>query len=192
MSAAFHSTKAQQPIALTPTLARSEGIEPTSHIVFARIYLTATGSPAPTEFDISLPTLTVQCTRRPNDKFVFELFVNFGNVTDTAFYPPWRRADDELFPPVTQKQPLMMEFLGYTHVKPVRRQFEYVVAPFGQLRYNAPSGGSPNLEEIAFYFQYLRALPTFRLSYPGHTVTFETAPLLAQIHKEPLCHASSL
>lgn len=184
---------AQQPAALSPMLARSEGVDASSSIAFTRLYLTAQADPPPTQFDPANPTLTVQCSRRPSDKYFVELFVNFGGITDTAFYPPWRPANDrDLFPPRTEKVSITLEFLGYTHVKPVRREFEFVTAPIGQLRYNPPSGGSHNLEEIAYYFQYLRALPTFHISYPGHTATFLTEPLLAQIRKEPLCRASRL
>ena len=178
---------------LSPALARSEGVEPHQNIVYTRLYLTAQSDPAPSEFDISRPTLTVQCTQRSNKKFFFELFVNFGGVTDIAFYPPWRPANDrDLFPPRTGKVSLTMEFLGYTRVKPVKREFEQVIQPDHQLRYNSPGSSSHNLEEIAFYFQYLRALPTFRLSDSSHSATFLTEPLLAQIRKESLCKASGL
>jgi hypothetical protein len=178
---------------LAPTLARSEGIEPTSNIAFTRLYLTAQSDPTPTEFDISHPTLTIQCTKRLNGKYLFELFVNFGGVTDIAFYPPWRPVNDQdHFPPHTDKLTLTMEFLGYTKVKPVKREFEAVIQPDHQLRYNPPSSGSRNLEEIAFYFQYLRALPTFHINDPTHSATFLTEPLLTQIRKESLCKASGL
>ncbi len=190
---ALVAARGEQPSMLSPSLARDEGVEPSSSIAFTRLYLTAQTDPKPTAFDVALPTLTVQCTKRPGNKFLFELFVNFGGITDTNFYPPWRPANDrDLFPPSTEKVSVTLEFLGYTHVKPVRRDFEFVTAPAGQLRYNPPSGGSRNLEEITYYFQFLRALPTFRLSYPGHTATFLTEPLLAQIRKEPLCRASGL
>ena len=86
-----------------------------------------------------------------------------------AFYPPWRPANaQDLFPPRTEKVNLTMEFLGYTKVKPMTRQFEKVVAPSGQLRYNPPSGGSRNMEQASFFFQYLRALPTLRASWREH------------------------
>jgi hypothetical protein len=183
----------QQLTALSSMLARSEGVDTSTSTSFSRLYLTAQTDPPPAQFDLASPTLTIQCTRRPGDKYFVELFVNFGGITDTAFYPPWRPADDtDLFPPRTEKVSITLEFLGYTHVKPVRREFEFVTAPIGQLRYNPPSGGSHNLEEIVYYFQYLRALPTFHISYSGHTATFLTEPLLAQIRKEPLCRASHL
>jgi hypothetical protein len=201
----LHAT-AQQAASSVETLpsgiARTTGKDPSSSIAYTRLFLTTAPPPAipiagtpkvplPAA-DLTLPTLTVQCTQAPNGKFRFELFVNFGGVTDTAFYPPWHETPGNLFPPQTEKTNLTMEFLGYTKVKPVKRQFESVLQPSGQLRYNSPGSRSANLEEIAFYFQYLRALPTFHISSPTHTATFLTAPLLAQIHNEPLCPASGL
>ena len=58
----------------------------------------------------------------------------------------------------------MMEFLGYTHVKPVKRQWEAMLRPAGQYRYNPPTGGSSNLEDSTYYLRFLIALPTLRLT----------------------------
>lgn len=181
---------------LAPNLARLSGVEPTQNISYVRFFLLAdppTSAPAqPAAFDLSRPTLTAQCTQDKKGKQRFELFVNFGNVTDTAFYP-WRPTlptDD--FPPPTEKVTLTMEFLGYTHFKPVKRQFEKVPAPYGQLRYNNPAVGSSNLEDFAYYLQVLRALPTFRVTLGTQTASFLTTPLLAQLHAEPLCRASGV
>ena len=186
---------------LSNGIGRIEGKDVSSGISYVRLFLSAAPAAAtpavtsvsPAAMDLSLPTLTAQCTQAPNGKFRFELFVNFGGVSDTAFYPPWKPANpQDLFPPRTEKVNLTMEFLGYTKVKPVQRQFEKMLQPAGQLRYNSPGGSSRNMEEIAYYFQYLRALPTLHISGDGHTATFLTAPLLAQIHNEPLCRASGL
>ena len=200
------SATAQQPTPAVETLpsgiARLTGKDASSGIAYTRLFLTNAPPPAPhsagtpqvpvPDADLTLPTLTVQCTQSPNGKFRFELFVNFGGITDPAFYPPWHPTPTEQFPPPTEKVILTMEFLGYTKVKPVKHQFEMVPQPRGQLRYNSPGMGSGNLEEVAFYFKYLRALPTFHLTSPTQTATFATAPLLAQIHTEPLCVASGL
>ncbi|GAC1360805.1 MAG: hypothetical protein NVSMB3_08830 [Acidobacteriaceae bacterium] len=193
--------KAQLP-SFAPNLARTDGTDPASGIAFTRLYLAAQplnpATPTPTtampsNLDLSQPVLTAQCTRRPNGKFVFELFVNFGGVTDTAFYPPWKPvSSQDLFPPRTTKITLTMEFLGYTRFKPARRQFEYVISPQDQLRFNPPSSSSANLEDITYYLQVLRALPTLRISGAGHTASFVTTPLLTQLHAEPLCRASGL
>lgn len=185
---------------IAPNLARTAGTDPVSGISYTRIYLTAeppasaTAAEAtpPSTLDLSQPTLTAQCTRRRNGKLFFELFVNFGGVTDTAFYRPWTPADGGLFPPQTPKVILTMEFLGYTKVKPMKRQWERVLQPQGQYRYTPPGGDGSNLEELSHYFQYLRALPTLRLTGDGHTASFLTTALQAQLHQDPLCTASGL
>jgi hypothetical protein len=85
-----------------------------------------------------------------------------------------------------------MDFIGYTHVNPVRRQWEIPVQTPGQYRYNPPGSGSSNLEEITYYLHYLLALPTLRLTLNNNSVEFMTAPLLNEIRKEPLCRAAAL
>jgi len=182
---------------LAPNLARLSGVEPTSGITYVRLFLLedAAHNPSQTEpaaFDLTRATLTAQCTQDKKGKLHFELFVNFGNITDTAFYPPWRPTLPTDFPPPTQKVTVTMEFLGYTRFKPAKRQFEKVVAPYGQLRYNNPAVGSANMEDIAYYLQVLRSLPTLRLSAGPQSASFLTTPLLAQLHNEPLCRASGL
>src|ERR1700733_2398313 len=175
---------------------RIAGQESTSRIQYVRLTLpgtlhpTTTGdSPAPSPS----PTLIAQCTLRPNGKSYFELFANFGSITDLAFYPPWTRSPQgDLFPPPTEKVMMTMDFLGYTHVKPVRRQWEIPVQTPGQYRYNPPGSGSSNLEEIAYYLRYLLALPTLRLTLGNNSVDFLTTPLLNEIRKEPLCRAAFL
>jgi hypothetical protein len=175
---------------------RIAGQEPASRIQYVRLslagslHLPATGeSPAPSPS----PTLIAQCTLHPNGKYYFELFANFGGATDLAFYPPWTpSSQDDLFPPPTQKVVITMDFLGYTHVKPVRRQWEIPVQTPGQYRYNPPGSRSPNLEEIAYYLRYLLVLPTLRLTLGNNSADFLTTPLLNEIRKEPLCRAASL
>ncbi len=111
------------------------------------------------------PTLIAQCTLRPNGRSYFELFANFGGATDLAYYPPWTPASkNDLFPPITQKVIITMDFLGYKPVKPARRQWETPTQTPGQYRYNPPGSGSSNMEEIAYYLRYLLALPTLRLT----------------------------
>jgi hypothetical protein len=85
-----------------------------------------------------------------------------------------------------------MDFIGYTHVKPVHRQWEIPIQPPGQYRYNPPGPGSSNLEEITYYLRYLLALPTLRLTLNNNSVEFMTVPLLNEIRKEPLCRAAAL
>ncbi|MBB5326930.1 hypothetical protein [Tunturiibacter gelidoferens] len=175
---------------------RIAGQEPTSRIQYVRLAvpgslrLPVTGdSPAPSPS----PTLIAQCTLRPNGKSYFELFANFGRAPNLAFYPPWTRTPEgDLFPPPTEKVIMTMDFLGYTHVKPVRRQWEIPVQTPGQYRYNPPGSGSSNLEEIAYYLRYLLALPTLRLTLGNNSADFLTTPLLNEIRKEPLCRAAAL
>ena len=87
---------------------------------------------------------------------------------------------------------MTMEFLGNTHVKPVRRQWEIPIQTSGQYRYNPPGGGSANLEEITYYLRYLVALPTLRLTLGDRSVDSMMTSLLAEIRKEPLCRAAGL
>jgi hypothetical protein len=200
---ALSALNAQQPEPQQPektTLAkgidRLAGEEATSHIQYVRLVLAGslrTPSPADSTALAPVPTLIAQCTLRPNGKSYFELFANFGGATDLAFYPPWTpTSKQDLFPPRTDKVTFTMDFLGYTHVKPVRRQWEIPVQTPGQYRYNPPGGGSANLEEITYYLGYLLALPTLRLTLDNRSADFLTTPLLNEIRKEPLCRAAAL
>jgi hypothetical protein len=150
------------------------------------------GSAAPSPSTV-VPTLVAQCTRKPSGKLVFELLANFGGVSDLAYYPPWTRANSgDLFPPRLEKPGITMEFMGYTRVKPVKRQWEALLQPVGQYRYNPPSAGSSNMEDSTFYLRFLVALPTLRLTLGDKAAEFNTTVLLDQIRKEPLCKASLL
>lgn len=186
----------QKKTTLPSGIDRLAGVEATSHIQYVRLVLSGSlrTPPSPeTSAPSPAPTLIAQCTRRPNGKSYFELFANFGGATDLAFYPPWTPASKEdLFPPNTDKVTLTMDFLGYTHVKPVRRQWETPVQTPGQYRYNPPGGGSANLEEITYYLRYLLALPTLRLTLGNRSADFLTTPLLDEIRKDPLCRAAAL
>ena len=48
------------------------------------------------------------------------------------------------------------------------------------------------MEDIPFYLQYLKSLPTLRLTSENRSAEFLTTSLLAQLHAEPLCHASGV
>jgi hypothetical protein len=184
---------AQQPATPAPPTTAASGIdrmagtEPASHIQFARLILKAE------EASTSAPLLIAQCTLRPNGKYVFEMFTSFDGTPDLAFYPPWTPSSShDLFPPSTGKVTLTMEFLGYTHVKPLRRQWEIPVQTPGLYRYNSPSRSSTNMEEVAYDLRYLLALPTLRLTLNNRTSEFLTTPLLDSIRKEPLCRAAGI
>ncbi len=179
---------------LTNGVDRLAGTETTSKIQYVRLILSGSlHGAAPADPPAPPPTLIAQCTLRPNGRSYFELFANFGGATDLAYYPPWTPASkDDLFPPITQKAAITMDFLGYKPVKPVRRQWEMPVQTPGQYRYNPPGGGSSNMEEITYYLRYLLALPTLRLTLGDRSAEYRTTPLLDAIRKEPLCRASLL
>lgn len=187
------------PVPVIPGVERLAGEDPASHIAYVRLLLhgsliglSAIATPE-TPLPAPPPTLTAQCTLRPSGKYLFELFADFGGITDRAFYPPWKPASEQdLFPPRTQKVTITMDFLGYTHVKPVRRQWEIPVNTPGQFRYNSPASGSANMEDITFYLRFLLALPTLRLTLDHQAADFLTTPLLDQLRKEPLCRAARL
>jgi hypothetical protein len=173
---------------------RLAGTETTSKIQYVRLILAGSlHGEAPTDPPVPPPTLIAQCTLRPNGRSYFELFANFGGATDLAYYPPWTPGSkDDLFPPITQKAIITMDFLGYKPVKPVRRQWEIPVQTPGQYRYNPPGGGSSNMEDITYYLRYLLALPTLRLTLGDRSAEYMTTPLLDAIRKEPLCRGSLL
>ena len=96
-----------------------------------------------------------------------------------------------VFPPSLIKVNGTLEFLGYTRVRPVKRQWEYLRDLAGELRYATPGSRSSNMEEVMFYLQYLKALPTLRLTVAGRgSEEFETTHWQAAAKAEPLCHAS--
>lgn len=171
------------------------GTDAGSHIEYVRLLLpgslrTNAGFVMPEQ---QAPLLIAQCTHHPNGRYLFELFTSFGQATNLAFYPPWVPANaHELFPPRTAKATLTMEFLGYTHVKPLRRQWEIPVEAPGLYRYNTPGGSSANMEDIAYDLRYLLALPTLHLSLVDQMSEFQTTAWLAEIRKEPLCRAGGL
>ncbi len=192
---------ASSPAILSPGLSRLEGTNAENKVSYTRLFLAGTliqpassaspGTTPPAAATTSAPpTFTAQCTQQPNGRLLFEVFANFGGIDDFDYHRPWLPIDGGLFPPMTPKVAVTMEFLGYTRVKPVKRQWERMDSPAGQLRYNTPGSKSSNLEEFAYYLQYLRALPTLRLTADGRTAEFVTTPLLDQIRREPRCAAA--
>lgn len=187
---------------LAPGLRKLSGTEAIRHIDYARIFLDGhlvpAGSPPDTRETLPNvkgrpPVLIAQCTRQPGGKLRFELFLNYGLVNDFSYHPPWRSSGPgDLYPPRTDKLLIVFNFYGYINWKPIRRQWEAQVDPVGELRYNPPSAGSSNMEEVTFYLQYLKALPTLRLTSGSYAAQFETAPWAAAVHNEALCSASGL
>ena len=183
---------------LTPGLRKLSGVEPTTKTEYVRIFLDGTlvapNSPLtadPLTAD-SPPVLIAECTQASSGKLRFELHAHFGDVQDIAYYPPWHPTPGDPYPPETAKVTVAMDFFGYTKVKPAKRQWEYLTAPLGELRYNPPSGRSHNLEEITFYLQYLKALPTLRLTLNDKAAQFSINPLFDALRNEPLCKASGI
>lgn len=192
---------------LASGIQRVAGIDSSSGIQYLRLILvgslpSASSTSAPTaggsapQAD-SPPLFIAQCSLRPGGKHLFEVFTSFGDRVDLAFYPPWKPASaDDLFPPRTDKRTISMEFLGYTKVKPFRRQWEIPIQTPGLFHYNPPGAGSPNLEEFSYFLRYLLALPTLRLTleapHSARVAQFSTPPLLAAIRAEPVCQAAGL
>jgi hypothetical protein len=192
------STSQPQKTTLASGVDRLAGTEPSSHIQYARLILKGTlraaakGAADPPPPDPP-PLLIAQCSLRPNGKYLFEMFTSFGGLADLAFYPPWKPASpQDLFPPGTDKVTITMDFLGYTHVKPFRRQWEIPVEEPSLYHYNPPGSGSPNMEEISYFLRYLLSLPTLRLTLNNRASEFLTAPFLADIRQEPLCRAAGI
>ena len=183
-------------------VSRLDGTDADSGIAYALITLEgrpALAAPLPA---VSLPQnsgaeppprLTAQCTRT-GDKWKYELLVDVGGGPALVFVAPWRAGHGALFMPPVQQVMGTMEFLGYVKVKPVKRQFDLLEGPMtGEMRYATPGSRTSNLEPIAFYMQYLKALPKLRLNVPGRgVVEFETLAWQAVVRAEPLCRMSGL
>lgn len=201
----LHAQQRDQPVQQQPLFStlpsgiqRLSGTEPSSRIQYVRLILKGTlhaaakGVPDPPQPSES-PLLIAQCTLRPNGKYLFEVFATLGGPANLAFYPPWKPAGpDDHFPPATEKVTITMDFLGYTHVKPFRRQWEIPVEEPSVYRYNPPGLGSTNLEEFSWFLRYLLSLPTLRLTLNTRSAEFLTTPLLSDIRNEPLCPAAGL
>lgn len=179
-------------VAAAPGVTRAEGVDGPSGISW--VHLAIEGKLVANGAAPELPPmLTAQCTQTKDGKQKFELLADWGGVKDKAYYPPWQPHKGDPFPPRLDKVTVTMEFLGYTHVKPVKRQWVELLEPVGELKYNTPGMGSGNMEEVMFYLRYLLALPTLRLSASGlSTVEFMTTPLLDAVRKEPMCKAAGL
>jgi len=187
-----------QPTTLPSFVQRLAGTESSSHIQYTRLILKGTlhaaakGAPDPPAPDPA-PVLIAQCSLRPNGKYLFEIFTTFGGPAELNFYPPWKpTGPNDLFAPTTRKAAITMDFLGYTHVKPFRRQWEIPAEAPSLYHYNSPGAGSSNMEEVSYFLRYLMSLPTLRLTLDNRASEFLTTPLLADIRNEPLCHAAGI
>ena len=198
--AAVRPTAAADVLNLGDGLTKLSGVDSGSGISYSRIMLkgilvkpAAAPDASTLPATSSAPVLVGQCTHTLKGKYVFELFVDYGGVEDTSFHAPWRSSGPaDLYPPATQKATIIFAFTGYTRVKPVSRQWETVPGVAFQWRYNNPGGGSRNMEEASYYLQYLRALPTLRLTHGGDVAQFNTGVWLEAVRKDALCRASGL
>jgi len=143
------------------------------------------------------PRLTAQCTKDVQGKLHFELLADAGGVPEVHFVPPFKPTRDILFPPHVRRATVTMEFLGYIKQKPVKRIWEEIEGLPGEWKYATPGLHSGNMEEVMFYMQYLKALPTLRLTFPDQAgkpvvVEFETTRWQAQVKAEPMCWAGAL
>jgi hypothetical protein len=182
-------------VPIDANLARLSGLDAATGIAYTLYFVNAADPKVPGPpplVDLAKATLTAQCSRNKQGKLLFEIFVNFGGIADSAFHAPWTPSERYPYRPPVDPVNLNMQFLGYTQLKPRVRQFERLRDPVGELRYNPPGLHSRNLEEFASFFQYLHVLPTLRLSGDGHTADFPTGTLQDALHKDPLCAASGL
>ena len=185
-------------LALPKGVSRLDGTDAASAIVYALITVEGrvAAGPAPgsvTAVNEPLPRLTAQCTRTAG-QWKYELLADLGGGPALVFVAPWHAGPGSLYLPPVKQVMGTMEFLGYMKVKPVKRQFDLLEGPLaGELRYATPGAHTSNLEPVAFYMQYLKALPTLRLTVPGRgVVEFETTAWQAVVRAEPLCRMSGL
>ena len=175
----------------------SSGTDPESGIAWA--FVSVDGRVVAGEQGEHPPRLTAQCTKDAKCKLKFELLADVGDVPEVRFVPPFKPRGTQLFPPDLPKAIVTMEFRGYVKVKPVKRQWVGIDGLAGEWKYATPGGHSSNMEEVMFYLQYLKALPTLRLTLPSASgsgkpvvAEFETASWQAKVRAEPLCWASAL
>ena len=177
-------------------LPQISGTDPVSGITY--VLITTTGSRSAGKPEDPAPRLTAQCTRQADGKLRFELLTDDGSNGDLRFIPPFKSSTAQQYAPPVPHANVTMQFLGYTHVKPVKRQWSGIDGLRGEWIYATPGFSSANMEQITFYLQYLRALPTLRLTFPKAdagpplVLEFETTRWLARIRAEPLCAASGI
>jgi hypothetical protein len=137
------------------------------------------------------PRLTAQCTRTAEGKPRLEMLADFGGVESIAYMAPWKPTAKYPNRPILVKPQITMEFLGYTKVKPLKRQWESIPGLTGEWMYATPGFHSGNMEDVTYYLQFLRALPTLRMTLPGHgAAEWETTKWQQALHEEPMCAAS--
>ena len=188
---------AQETGAMVANITRQSGVDPASSSAYVLIAVEGRLVETPGVAPGTNPRLIAQCSKNAAGRLKFELLAieggNSKGASVLAFQGPWRAGQGELFAPKLAKVQVKMEFLGYVKVNPVKRQWENPLGTQGLIRYATPGMASSNMEEIAFYLQYLRSLPKLRLTVPGKGAEeFETTQWQAEVKAEPLCKASGL
>ncbi len=177
----------------TSSLQHIEGTDSGSGTEYSRILLPGqllSTSPVTTvALSSATPTLIAQCTRQTSGKLAFDLFVEFGDVTDLDFHALPTPSPAH---PRPQRLDVTLDFSGYTHIGGMKRQWEDLREPKGLLRYSTPGFHSGNLEGAPVILRYLVALPELRLTLADRSASFNTSPLLTEIRSEPLCKAALL
>ena len=178
-----------QPVTAVGNMTRLEGIDAESGIHYVKLLVSLPASPdAPAA--AAPPRFTIEC-QESNGKRDLWWYASFGGVTDTTFLPPFHatktRPNAPKFPSVNIK----MTFEGYIKWKPFIKGWSLLRS--GELKYQNPGFGSPNMESSRWFMQYLNSLPGLRLSYAKPAagdppeVFFQTQPILDEMKKTPAC-----
>jgi len=145
------------------------------------------------------PRLTAQCTKTPGGTLQFELLADVGGVAEIKYIPPWKPANEKPYHQPEEKTKVKTEFLGYIKEKPRKFEWKFLREIPGEMHYASAGAHSANLETERVYMQYLRALPTLRMTVPPGmvvrapvTVEFETQKWQGLVKAAPLCWASGL
>jgi hypothetical protein len=148
--------------------------------------------------DSGAPRLTAQCTRAADGKMRFELLADTGDVAELKYVPPWKATKENPDRPSLGQPTVKMEFLGYTKMKPMKRQWIGIKGLMGEWQYATPGFRSPNLEDETVILRYILALPTMRLTLPSITgtgdvvVEFATGDWLKRVKGEAMCAGAGL
>jgi len=180
-------------------MARIAGTDAGSGIQYALISVDGKLLGAAGEAPVPPPRLTAQCTKDAGGKLQFELLADLGGVAEIALIPPWKATKEKPVRPPEEKTKVKTEFLGYVKQKPLKFEWRYMREIPGEMRYATPGFHSGNMESERFFMQYLRSLPTLRMTVPPGgpvkalvTVEFETQKWQGLVKAEPLCWASGL
>ena len=178
-----------QPVPGVPNLMRMEGTDAESGIHYVRLLLSLPASadaPAAT----APPRFTIECQESGGKRDLW-WFASFGGVTDSTFVPPFHATKIIPNAPKYPSVNIKMTFEGYVKWKPFIKGWSKLRS--GELKYQNPGFGSPNMESSRWFMQYLNSLPGLRLSYAKPAagdppeVFFQTQPILDEMKKTPAC-----